>query len=109
MTDVISLVRFQQELRHIARFDVSEPVDNPLSAAVRKIAENPHLSQARLLGRMIKALAYEQGDFRRADACAFDKATLRLVIALMNTACAGTNTRAEWLEALTAAERLSSP
>ena len=108
MTDVVSLAQFQDELRHIARFDAGDPVPNVLSAVVQKITENPHLSQARLLGRMLKALSDQCGDFRRADACAFDRATLRLVIAMMNAAYAGTNTRAEWLEAVTAADKAGS-
>jgi hypothetical protein len=53
-------------------------------------------------------LIYQSGEFRRADVCAFDSATLRLVIALMNAASAGTNTRAEWFDAVTAAERAQS-
>ena len=108
MTDVISLAQFQEELRRIARFDAGDPVPNVLSAVVQKITENPHLGQARLLGRMLKALSDQCGDFRRADACAFDRTTLRLVIALMNAAYAGTSTRAEWLEAVTAADKAGS-
>ena len=104
MTDIMSLTQFQDELRRIGRLDLTEPVPNPLSAAVQKISENPALAQTRLLGRMLKALMYECGEFRRAEASAFDRTTLRLVIALMNAARAGTNTRAEWLEAIEAAE-----
>jgi hypothetical protein len=104
MTDIMSLAQFQDELRRIARFDVSAPVANPLSATVQKISENPALPQARLLGRMLRALADDRGEFRRAEASAFDTATLRLVIALMNAARADTNTRAEWLNAISAAD-----
>ncbi len=104
----MSLAQFQDELRHISRFDVSEPVANPLRAAVQKITDNPALGQARLLGRMLTALMYECGEFRRAEASAFDTATLRLVVALMNAARAGTYTRAEWKEAIMAADAISS-
>jgi len=108
MTDVMSLAQFQEELRHIARFDVSDPVANPLSAAVQQISDNPALAQARLLGRMLRALTYECGEFRRAEASAFDTATLRLLVALMKAARAGTYTRAEWVDAVTAAESATS-
>ena len=104
MTDIMPLAQFEEELRRIARFDVSGPVENPLSAAVQKISDNPALGQARLLGRLLTALTYQCGDFRRADASAFDMATLRLAIGLMNAARAGTNTRAEWLGAIAAAD-----
>jgi hypothetical protein len=104
MTDLMSLSQFQDELRRIARFDVSQPPPNPLSAAVQKINENPACGPARLLGRMLSALTYECGEFRRAEASAFDTATLRLVIALMNAARTGTHPRAEWLEAVNAAD-----
>jgi hypothetical protein len=104
MTDVMSLSQFQDELRRIARLDVREPPPNPLIAAVQKIKENPECGPARLLGRMLKALTYESGEFRRAEASAFDTATLRLVIALMNAARTGTHPRAEWVDAVTAAD-----
>jgi hypothetical protein len=104
MTDVISLEQFEDELRRLARFDRGEPLKNPLSAAVQKINDNPALAQARLLGRLLRALTDQCGEFRRAEASAFDMATLRLVVALMNAARASSNTRAEWLEAMTAAD-----
>src|SRR5689334_18223068 len=65
MTDVISLAQFQDELRRIARFDVSKAPDNPLSAALQKINDNPACGPARLLGRMLTALTHECGEFRR--------------------------------------------
>ena len=104
VTEVMSLAEFQEELWHIARFELSASVPNPLSAAVQKITDNPALAQTRLLGRVLRALTDESGEFRRADASAFDTATLRLLVALMNAARAGTYTRAEWLAAVTAAE-----
>jgi hypothetical protein len=108
MTEIISLAQFQEELWHITRFDVSEPVANPLSAAVQQITRNPALAQARLLGRMLRALTDECGEFRRAEVSAFDTATLRLLVALMKAARAGTYTRAEWVDAITAADSATS-
>ena len=104
MTDIMSLAQFQDELRRIARFDVSEPMANPLSAAVQKITDNPALGQARLLGRLLKALPCDRGEFRRADASAFDMATLRVIIALLNATRAGRYTPAEWVDAITAVD-----
>jgi hypothetical protein len=109
MTDVMCLSQFQDELRRIARFDVSAPPENPLNAALQKINDNPACAPARLLGRMLSALTYERGEFRRAEASAFDTATLRLVIALMNAARTGTHPRAEWLDAIRAADSAISP
>jgi hypothetical protein len=100
----MSLAQFRDQLGHIARFDASEPIANPLNVAVQKIRENPALAQARLLSRVVRALMSECGEFRHAEASAFDRPTLRLVIALMDAARAGTYTRPEWMDAVTAAE-----
>ena len=83
---------------------MGKPIADPLAVVVQKITENPYLAQARLLGKMLRALTSGCGVFRRADACAFDTATLRLVISLMDAAQAGTNTRAEWQQAILAIE-----
>jgi hypothetical protein len=93
MTDDMSLSQFRDELRRVGRFDVSELPANPLNAAVQKIKDNPACGPARLLARMLKALTYESGEFRRAEASAFDRTTLRLAIALMNAARTGGEVR----------------
>jgi hypothetical protein len=102
--DVMSAVQFQDELRHVARFDVRPPSQNPLVEAVQKIKDNPAFAQSRLLTRIITALTYDRGEFRRAEASALDSATLGLVIALMNVARAGTTARDEWVNAVTACD-----
>ena len=107
LTDVMSLVQFQEELRRAARLEAADATGNPLSTAVQKIRDNPAFSQSRLLHRVLTALMNESGEFRRAEASAFDTATLRLVVALMNAAKAGTHTKAEWLEAVKAADAAS--
>lgn len=104
MIDVMSLVQFQDELRRVARFDASAPPADALAAAVQKIRDNPAFSQSRLLTRMLRALTNQSGEFRRAEVSSFDTATLRIVIALMNSARAGTNTQAEWDQAVSAAD-----
>jgi hypothetical protein len=100
----MSLLQFEEELRRVARFDVHSPVANPLAEAVRKIKENPAFTQSRLLSRLLTALTYERGEFRRAEASAFDSATLGIAIALMNAAHAGTPARDDWINAVSACD-----
>ena len=99
--DVMSAIEFEEELRRVARFNVGPPVEDPLAQAVNKIKDNPAFTQSRLLGRMLTALTYQRGEFRRAEASALDSATLGLVIALMNAARAGTTARDDWIKAVT--------
>jgi hypothetical protein len=100
----MSAAQFQEELRRIARFDVRPPVENPLAVAVQRIKDNPAFAQSRLLTRILTALTYERGEFRRAEASALDSATLGIVIALMNAARAGTTARDDWVRAVTACD-----
>lgn len=100
----MSALQFEEELRHVARFDVRPPVENPLAEAVQRIKDNPAFTQSRLLTRILTALTYQRGEFRRAEASALDSATLGIVIALMNAARAGTTARDDWINAVTAAD-----
>ena len=102
--EVMSSLQFQDELRHVARFDLPHAGDNPLAAAVQTITDNPAFSQSRLLGRILTALTYQRGEFRRAEASALDSATRKIVVALINADRAGTTVRADWEKAVTAAE-----
>lgn len=102
--DAMSASQFQDELRRAARHDIPVAVENPLARAVQKIKDNPAFTQSRLLSRMLTALTYQRGEFRRAEASALDSETLGLVIALMNAADAGTTARDEWINAVTACE-----
>ena len=103
MGEILTALQFQEELKRIARFEAVQAVENPLDDAVRKIKANPALTQSRILGRFLNALAEGEGEFRRAEASALDSATLRLVVALMNAEKAGTRTRREWMDASAAA------
>jgi hypothetical protein len=103
MGDVMTALQFQQELKRIARFEPVLTMENPLAAAVGRIQANPALTQSRILGRFLIALAEGQGEFRRAEASALDSATLRLVVALMSLEHADTRPRPEWLDAAAAA------
>ena len=103
-SDVMSAVEFQEELRRYGRFNLRPAVENPLAATVQKINDNPAFTQSRLLSRILTALTYERGEFRRAEAAALDAATLAIAIALMNTARAGTTARDDWIKAVTACD-----
>ena len=99
--EVLTAVEFQEALRHVIRFRQQTPVADPLASVVKRIEENPAFSQSRLLTRILDALTYRQGEFRRAEIAAFDAETLALVITLMDAHAAGT--RAEWEQAVKAA------
>ena len=104
-TELLSLVRFQEELRRVAHFFRSRlPVGDPLAAMVRRIEQNPAFAQSRLLTRILAALTYQQGEFRRAEVSALDADTLAMVVALMDVHAAGTSTREDWVRAADAAK-----
>jgi hypothetical protein len=104
-TELLSGAGFQEELRRVARFFRSRPpVGDPLEATVRKIEQNPAFTQSRLLTRILAALAYQQGEFRRAEISALDADTLAMVVTLMDVHAAGTSTREDWVRAADAAK-----
>ena len=104
-TELLSAVRFQEELRRVARFFRSRlSVGDPLEATDSKIEQNPAFSQSRLLTRILAALAYQQGEFRRAEVSALDAETLAMVVTLMDVHAAGTSTREDWVRAADAAK-----
>jgi hypothetical protein len=98
--DVLTAVQFQDELRRVARFDTPRRVEHALVDALQKIVQNPAYNQSRLLTRILTALTYQSGVFRRAEASALDSATLAIVIALMDAQRAGTMKREEWISAV---------
>ena len=100
MSELLSVARFLEELRHVTRFRSSPPIGDPLDAAVRKIENNPAFSQSRILTRLLAALTYGLGEFRRGEIAAFDSETLTMAIALMDAQIAGTATREEWKNAV---------
>ena len=101
--ELLSIARFQQELRRIARFSPPAPVGQPLEAAVREIEKNPAFAQSRLLTRVLTALTYQRGEFRHAEIAAFDAGTLAMVINLMDAHAAGTSPPGDWVSAVEAA------
>jgi len=103
-TELLSPAGFEEELRRVARFRTRIPVTGLLDAAVRRIEANPAFAQSRLLTRILTALAYREGEFRRAELSALDVATLDIVIALMDACAAGTSPREDWVRAVDAAK-----
>ena len=106
--EILTAAQFQEELRRVARLDARSVAENPLAAAVLQIQTNPTFTQSRLLMRILDALTYARGEFRRAELAALDTATLRVVIALMDSLQAGTIARPKLEEAVTAAHRAQS-
>lgn len=98
-TEFLSAIRFQEELRRVARYRASPPIGDPLDAAVRRITRNPAFTQSRLLARVLRALTYQEGEFRRAELATFDSDTLAMVIALMDVHAAGTSPPEDWIRA----------
>ena len=99
-TELLSAIQFQEELRSVIRFRQQSPIGDPLAAAVDRIERNPAFAQSRLLTRILAALTYQQGEFRRAEVTALDAETFAMVIALMDAYAAGTSPRAEWEHAV---------
>ncbi|MDH5535500.1 MAG: hypothetical protein OEZ08_08025 [Betaproteobacteria bacterium] len=101
--DLISAVQFQEELRRAGRFCPRSVIVKPLDEAVKAVAQNPACVQSRLLTRLLAALTYQCGEFRRADVSALDTPALMLTISLMDACAAGTSTDEEWIHATEAA------
>jgi hypothetical protein len=99
-TEMLSISRFLEELRHVARFRSGPPIDDPLNAVVRKIEMNPAFAQSRLLARLLGALTCQEGEFRRAEVSAFDADTLLLALALMQARAAAAFKQEEWINAV---------
>ncbi len=58
-SELLTVVRFQEELRQVTRFGLHPPVGDPLDAAVKRIERYPSYSQSRLLARILAALTYQ--------------------------------------------------
>jgi hypothetical protein len=102
-SEMLSAAQYQEALRHVVRFRAQAPVGDPLASAVRLIQQGPAFAQSRLLTRILVALTYQQGEFRRAEVAALDAGTYATVIALMDAFGSGTRTREAWEGAVTAA------
>ena len=101
--DLLSIVQFQDELRRAGRFCPRPPAPDALGAIVRKIEQSPAHTQSRLLTRILAALTYQKGEFRRAEAAALDADALAIAVTLIDEHAAGTTNREDWIRAVAAA------
>ena len=101
--ELLSLVQFQEELRRARRFCPRPPAGDALVAVVQMIERNPAYTQSRLLTRILTALTYQEGEFRRAEAAAFDVDSLGIAVALMDEYSAGTSAQEDWIRAVDSA------
>ena len=102
-TELLSPAQYQDALRHVVRFREQPAVADPLASAVRAIEQNPAFAQSRLLTRILVALTYEEGEFRRAEIGALDAETYAMVITLMDAFGSGTSPRSAWEQAVDSA------
>ena len=100
----LTFATFRNELRHVARFITAAAPANPLEAVLAAIRRNPALSQARLLTRILAACTGREVTFRSAEAAAFDREHLALLVALIDTHDAGTVPATEWERAANEAD-----
>jgi hypothetical protein len=101
--ELLSIVQFQEELRRARRFCPRPPAVNALLAVVQKIERNPAFAQSRLLTRILTALTYQKGEFRRAEAATLDVEALGMAVTLMDEYAAGTSTHEDWVRAVDSA------
>lgn len=100
LSERLSAAQFQDALRQVVRFREPQPLGDPLASAVQRIEQNPAFAQSRLLTRILVALTYGEGEFRRAELGALDAETCAMAIGLMDAHRSGTSARATWEEAV---------
>jgi len=101
--EILSVVRFREELRQGVQALAPPAISSALAEVVKSIELNPAFAQSRLLARVLSALISQAGEFRRAEVFAFDSKTRALVIALMDAFAAGIPGRDEWQRAVDSA------
>ena len=57
-------------------------------------------AESRLLTRILAALTYQEGEFRRAEVAALDVSSLTIAVALIDEYAAGTSKHEEWTRAV---------
>ncbi len=99
-TERLSAGEYQVALRQAVRFRAEAPVVDPLAVALKRIEANPALSQSRLLTRLLVALTYREGEFRRAEIAGLDAPTYALSIGLMDAFGLSGRPLADWVKAV---------
>lgn len=104
----LSAAQFQDVLRQVPRYRDRPPAGDALASIVTRIERNPAYAQSRLLTRILVALTYREGEFRRAETGSLDADTLATVVSLMDAFVMGTPPRAAWEQAVAAARAAES-
>jgi len=99
----LSASDFPQALREALRFRPEPLLSDPLATALLRIERDPAFSQSRMLTRILVALTYGEGEFRRAEIAGLDGPTHALAIMLLDAYGAGRTPRAEWERAVATA------
>jgi hypothetical protein len=99
-TERLTAAQYQEALREAVRFRPEAPVGDPLAVALKRIEENPAFSQSRLLTRLLVALTYDEGEFRRAEIAGLDATTYALSIGLMDAFGKASCPLADWQKAV---------
>ena len=102
-SDALNAAEFPNELRQSARLDRPLVIADPLAAALAQIEQHPSFAQSRLLTRILSALTYADGTFRRAELSTLDLPTRGLALALVNSSAEGSAPREAWVKAVDAA------
>ena len=103
ISEMLSAAQYQEALRHVVRFRAQPTIEDPLASAVKLIEQGPAFAQSRLLTRILVALTYQEGAFRRAEIGALDAETFAMVITLMDAFASGASPHAAWEEAVASA------
>ena len=101
--DSLAMPDFAKELRSGLTADMVAAIQDPLATAVAQIEEHPQHLQSLLLARIVSALTFGVGQFRRAELFGLDRPTRALAVALMNVRDAGSIPLAMWERAVDAA------
>ena len=101
--DSLAMTDFGKELRYGLTAEMIAGIENPLSAAVAQIEKHPEHLQSLLLARIVSALTFGVGQFRRAEVFGLDRPTRALAVALMNVRAADSVPVAMWESAVDAA------
>ncbi|MBK8324150.1 MAG: hypothetical protein IPL06_15865 [Betaproteobacteria bacterium] len=99
----LSASEFPQALREALRFRPEPVIGDPLAVVLARVERDPAFSQSRMLTRILVALTYGEGGFRRAEIAGLDAPTHALAITLLDAFGAGKTPRAEWERAVAAA------
>ncbi len=101
---MLSVARFQEELRRGVPTPTPAAFPNPLHDVVQSIERNPAFPPSRVLTRLLSALLSQAGEFRSAEVFAFDSKTRPMVVALLDAFVSGIPGRDEWQRAIDSAQ-----